>query len=176
MHACDLQWRSPKPQFDSPMTRLLLAATFLFVSLPAAAQSVTEELDAYWAEVSRTVAEGDFDGYSAAYHPDAVLVFAMQDASVSLETALANWKAGFDQTAAGDMTASVEFRFSKRLISPTTAYEEGIFHYMSESADGTSGALVHFTALSVKKDGMWLMLMENQVSMATLEEWDALAD
>lgn len=154
-------------------------SSFLFLTgflvLTVHAQSPIEELDAYWAEVSRTVAEGDFEGYSAAYHPDAVLVFAMQDASVSLETALANWKAGFDQTKAGEMTASVDFRFSKRLVSPTTAYEEGIFHYQSESAAGAGGAMVHFTALSVKKDGQWLMLMENQVSMATQEEWDALA-
>jgi len=158
------------------MTRLLFAAALLIFSTTTSAQSITEELDAYWAEVSRTVAEGDFDGYSAIYHPDAVLVFAMQDSSVPLETALANWKTGFDQTAAGEMTASVNFRFSKRLISPTTAYEEGIFHYMSESADGTGGAMVHFTALSVKKDGQWLMLMENQVAIATQDEWDALAD
>ncbi|MGB1048855.1 MAG: DUF4440 domain-containing protein [Rhodothermales bacterium] len=158
------------------MTRFSVAAIFLLLTVTASAQSVTAELDAYWAEVSRTVAEGDFEGYSAAYHSDAVLVFAMQDASVSLDTALTNWKPGFDQTAAGEMTASVDFRFSKRLISSTTAYEEGIFHYMSETADGTSGALVHFTALSVKKDGQWLMLMENQVSMATLEEWNALED
>ncbi|MGB0651218.1 MAG: DUF4440 domain-containing protein [Rhodothermales bacterium] len=158
------------------MTRFSVAAIFLLLTVTASAQSVTAELDAYWAEVSRTVAEGDFEGYSAAYHSDAVLVFAMQDASVSLDTALTNWKPGFDQTAASEMTASVDFRFSKRLISSTTAYEEGIFHYMSETADGTSGALVHFTALSVKKDGQWLMLMENQVSMATLEEWNALED
>jgi ketosteroid isomerase-like protein len=160
------------------MTRHLftVAAAFLLLTTTGKAQSVTGELDAYWAEVSRTVAEGDFEGYSAVYHPDAVLVFAIQDRSVDLETALAGWKPGFDQTAAGDLTASVDFRFSKRLISPTTAYEEGIFHYMSESAEGTGGAMVHFTALSVKKDGRWLMLMENQVSMATLEEWEALAD
>ena len=36
---------------------------------------VTAELDALWAEVSRTVQSGDFDGYSATYHPDAVVIF-----------------------------------------------------------------------------------------------------
>ena len=157
------------------MTRLLFAAVLLIISTTAAAQSSTDELDAYWAEVSRTVADGDFEGYSAIYHPDAVLVFDTRDESVSLETALAGWKAGFDQTKAGELTASVDFRFSKRLVSETTAYEEGIFHYQAVSADGPSGAMVHFSALSVKRDGRWLMLMENQISIATQEEWDALA-
>jgi len=157
------------------MTRLLFAAAFLLLSSAATAQSITEELDTYWAEVSRTVAEGDFEGYSAIYHPDAVLVFATRDESVSLETALAGWKSGFDQTKAGDLTASVDFRFSKRLVSETTAYEEGIFHYQAVSEDGPSGAMVHFSALSVKRNGRWLMLMENQISIATQEEWDALA-
>ena len=145
------------------------------LALPAASQSVLQELDAYWAEVSRTVAEGDFEGYAAAYHPDAVLVFASSNQSVPLQTALAGWQPGFEATAAGDMTASVSFRFSQRLVSETTAWEKGIFHYQSETDQGPSGAMVHFTALSIKKDGTWLMLMENQMAEATQEEWDALA-
>ncbi len=35
---------------------------------------ILAELDAVWAEVSRTVVEGDFDGMAAVYHKDAVLV------------------------------------------------------------------------------------------------------
>ena len=160
------------------MTRLpaLLIAFFLLFALPLSAQNITDELDAYWAEVSRTVAEGDFEGYSAAYHPDAVLVFASNNQSVPLQQALAGWKPGFDQTANGDMTASVSFRFSQRLVSETTAWEKGIFNYQSESDQGAGGAMVHFTALSIKKDGRWLMLMENQMSEATQAEWDALED
>jgi len=158
------------------MHRLKVAAfaLMLFCVLPTSAQSVTEELDAYWAEVSRTVAEGDFEGYSASYHPDAVLVFASNSQSVPLQEALDGWKSGFDQTAAGDMTASVSFRFSQRLVSETTAWEKGIFNYQSVSDQGAGGAMVHFTALSIKKDGQWLMLMENQMGQATQEEWDAL--
>ena len=34
------------------------------------------ELDAFWTEASRTVREGDFEGYKAAYHEDAVVIFA----------------------------------------------------------------------------------------------------
>ena len=36
----------------------------------------TAELDQYWEALSKTVAEGDFEDYAAAYHPDAVIVFA----------------------------------------------------------------------------------------------------
>ncbi len=156
------------------MKRILLVALTLLV-LPVAAQDTLEELDAYWAEVSRTVADGDFEGYAAVYHPDAVLVFASNDQSVPLQQALDGWKAGFDATASGAMTASVDFRFSQRLVSETTAWEKGIFSYRSESDQGEGGAMVHFTALSVKKGGQWLMLMENQMEQATQAEWDALA-
>lgn len=159
------------------MTRLPIAFLLLTLTvLPVSAQSVLEELDAYWAEVSRTVAEGDFEGYAAAYHPDAVLVFASSNQSVPLQTALAGWQPGFEATAAGEMSASVSFRFSQRLVSETTAWEKGIFYYQSETSQGASGAMIHFTALSVKKDGKWLMLMENQMTEATQEEWDALED
>lgn len=152
-----------------------LLALLLLFTIQSSAQDVITELDAYWAEVSRTVAEGDFEGYAAAYHPDAVLVFAGNNQSVPLQQALDGWKPGFDATANGDMRASVSFRFSQRLTSETTAWEKGIFFYQSESDQGNSGAKVHFTALSIKKDGQWLMLMENQMSEATQEEWDALA-
>lgn len=152
-----------------------LLALLLFCTIPSSAQTVIEELDAHWAEVSRTVVEGDFEGYSAVYHPDAVLVFAAGNQSVPLQQALDGWKSGFDQTAAGDQTASVSFRFSQRLVSETTAWEKGIFNFQSQSDQGTGGAMVHFTALSIKKDGRWLMLMENQMSEATQAEWDALA-
>lgn len=158
------------------MIRLTATLVLLWcLPTPAASQSVIDELDAYWAEVSRTVNEGDFEGYAAAYHPDAVLVFASSQQSVPLQQALTGWQPGFESTAAGDMSASVVFRFSQRLVSETTAWEKGIFHYQSETDQGVSGAMVHFTALSVKKDGRWLMLMENQMSIATQEEWDALA-
>jgi len=155
---------------------ILLPLALFLLTTSVRAQGVTDELDAYWAEVARTVAEGDFDGYSAAYHPDAVLVFASSNQSVPLQTALAGWQPGFEATAAGDVTASVSFRFSQRLVSETTAWERGIFHYQATSDQGTSGAMIHFTALSIKKDGKWLMMMENQMSEATQAEWDALGN
>ena len=47
-------------------------------------EAITNELDAYWAEVSRTVAEGDFEGYAALYHEDAVLVSSPSQASMPI--------------------------------------------------------------------------------------------
>ena len=129
---------------------------------------ITAELDAYWAEVSRTVGEGDFDGYAATYHPDAVVIFGM--ASQPISEALAGWEQGFADTRAGRVTASVDFRFSERRNDATTAHETGIFRYAS--GDGAP-AYVHFEALMVKRDG-WKMLMEFQRGAATQAEWDAL--
>lgn len=33
------------------------------------------ELNEYWAELSKTVREGDYKGYGDMYHPDAVVIF-----------------------------------------------------------------------------------------------------
>jgi ketosteroid isomerase-like protein len=133
---------------------------------------VTVELDAYWAEVSRTVAAGDFDGYSATYHPDAVVIFGMTTQPIS--AALAGWESGFDDTRAGRNTASVDFRFSVRRNDATTAHETGIFRYEARSPSGEGTAqYIHFEALLVNRDG-WKMLMEFQRDPATAAEWEAL--
>lgn len=136
------------------------------------------ELDRYWAELSRTVREGDFEGYAAAYHPDAVVIFATGEnkTSVPISTALANWKQGFLDTKAGKQGGEVAFRFSQRIGDPTTAHETGIFQYRSTDADGqTIGEYrVHFEMLMVKQNGNWYGLMEYQKSAATEEEWMTL--
>ncbi|MFW6088623.1 MAG: YybH family protein [Gemmatimonadota bacterium] len=157
------------------LTILRLAALALLAASPTLAQAqVTEELDAYWAELSRTVAEGDFEGYAELYHPDAVLVSLGSNNSYPIAEALAGWKQGFDDTAAGRAEAGVDFRLTQRLHDETTAHETGIFRYVFTPEDGeTTVAPVHFEALMVKKDGRWLMLMEYQKEMATEEEWEA---
>ena len=134
------------------------------------------ELDAYWAESSRTVREGDFEAYAASYHEDAVLVNGIRGTSYAISQALDGWKQGFDDTRDGNMTASVDFRFSERLISENTAHETGIFRYVAqmEGAEETV-ALIHFQSLTVKKEGRWLMMMEYQIAVATDAEWNALA-
>ena len=152
--------------------RTTLLLSILLLPLMASAQ--VAELDAYWLEVGRTVAEGDFEGYSATYHPDAILVSMASDNSYPIADALAGWKPGFDDAKAGKQSAGVEFRFSQRLLSETTAHDTGIFRYHFKPEGGEEVVQhIHFEALLVKKDG-WLMMMEYQKTPATQAEWDAL--
>ncbi len=133
------------------------------------------DLDEYWEAVTRTVTEGDYEGYAALYHEDAVLVSNFSKTSVPIAKALAGWKQGFMDTKAGKMAAGVTFRFSQRYSDETTAHETGIFRYASTPAGGEENAqYIHFEGLLVKKDGGWVMLMEYQKSPATVEEWEAL--
>jgi len=157
---------------------VLTALVAMFATLDAPAQqNSTDELDAFWAEASRTVAEGDFEGYAATYHEDAVLVNLSEGTSYPISAALDGWKQGFDDTAAGRMTAGVEFRFSQRLNDETTAHETGIFRYHFQlQGEEEESYLVHFEGLLVKKDGAWKMVMEYQKEAASPEEWEALAN
>jgi hypothetical protein len=160
------------------MYALNLLLPFLFAAatlVPAPAQPPADpELDAAYAELSRTVQEGDFEGYAALYHPDAVLVNKLSGESYPIATALAGWKPGFDATRDGQMKASVEFRITQRLADATTAHDTGMFRYVSQSGTAEPQvALIHFESLYVKKDGAWLMVMEYQKSVATEAEWEA---
>jgi ketosteroid isomerase-like protein len=164
---------------EQPMTRLLAAAGAAIVMLscvpgiPAETDARSAELDAFWAGVAGAVATGDFEGYSAAYHPDAILVNEAGGTSYPIAAALKGWEQGFDDTAAGRMKASVEFRFTKRLNDETTAYETGIFHYSAAPEEGDPvEQFLHFEALLVNKNG-WKMMMEYQKAPATMEEWVA---
>ena len=152
-------------------TRFAVVTTAL-LALPATAPAqVTTELDAYWAELSRTVEEGDFEGYAELYHPDAVLV-AGGSGTYPIARALAGWKQGFDDTREGRAKAGVEFRLTERLNDETTAHETGIFRYTLAPEEGDDVvAQVQFEALLVKKDGKWLMMMEYQKGPATDAEW-----
>lgn len=159
------------PLFRHALGLLILALAW--PSGPGLAQDRTAELDAFWAEVSRTVAEGDFEGYAATYHPDAILVSGLAETTYPISQALDGWKQGFLDTRAGIMGASVEFRFTRRLSDDTTAHETGIFHYESVDGEGNrTGQFIHFEALLVRKES-WKMMMEYQKSVATREEWDA---
>lgn len=174
----------------SRSTLLLAALTLLmpglFCALPTRALETGSdavakaarlaELDDYWAEVSRTVQEGDFEGYRATCHPDAVLVSGKAKTSYPLRQALARWKAEFDATRAGTMEASVDFRFSQRFGDGTTAHETGIFRYAATNAEGeTKVEFVHFEALLLKQASGWKILMEYQERPATASQWGALA-
>lgn len=159
-------------------TSMVSFCLLLTVTLPAVAVAQTEaELDAFWAEMSRTVAEGDFDGYAALYHPDAVLVSLGANTSYPIADALAGWKQGFDDTRAGKAAAGVTFRFTKRLHDESTAHETGIFRYTLEPEKGDGiVAVVHFEGLLVKKEGRWQLMMEYQKQPATPAEWEAAGE
>ena len=155
----------------STMIRLTILCLILF--FPSVVESqVSTELDDYWAEISRTVEEGDFEGYSRLYHPDAVLVSLGSVTSYPIARALEGWEQGFLDTRAGRVQASVAFRFTQRLHDETTAHETGIFRYTVEPEDGSQTVvMVNFEGLLVRKDGAWLMLMEYQKHPATEEDW-----
>ena len=154
---------------------VIIFATILAHSAMAGEEETLAELDALWAEVSRTVAEGDFDGMAAAYHEDAVLVNSISGSSYPIAQAMEGWKPGIESTKKGELEASVEFRFSQRLHDDNTAHETGMFFYTAKPTEGEpSGGVINFEALLVKKDGGWKMIMEHQKSVATTEEWDAL--
>jgi ketosteroid isomerase-like protein len=134
-----------------------------------------DELNAYWTEVSRTVNEGDFEGYRATCHPDGILISGSKSTCYPLADALKKWKVEFDETKAGKIKASVEFRLSKRWGDATTAHETGMFCYSATDADGQAKtAYIFLEALLIKKDGKWLILMENQKSEGTIEDWNKL--
>jgi ketosteroid isomerase-like protein len=155
--------------------RRIIPVLILLLTTASAQAFQHAELDNYWEELSTTVQEGDFEGYSDLYHEDAILVSGMQGNSYKISVALAGWKQGFEDTKAGKMQATVEFRFSERLVGEGTAFEVGIFKYISkQEGQDPQVFLAHFEGLLIEKDGKWLMMMENQKSVATEEEWNAL--
>lgn len=139
---------------------------------------ITEIDKTYWNEISRTVKEGDFEGYKATCHENAVLVATVgkNKNSVPMTTALARWKQGFLDTKQGKQFDNVQFRFSQRIGNETTGHEIGIFYFTSHDKQGKliAESYTNLEALIVKRGDHWLCLMEYQKSEATREEWDAL--
>lgn len=152
-----------------------LALVGLTMLAPGVARAqTTAELDSFWADMARTVEEGDFEGYAALYHPDAVLVSLGSETSYPIAQALAGWEQGFIDTREGVARAGVRFRFTRRLHDASTAHETGMFRYTFQPEDGEEAvALIHFEALLVKKDGAWRLMMEFQKEPATDAEWEA---
>jgi hypothetical protein len=153
----------------------LVLLPLLFGSLAAADEGARlAELDAFWTEVSRSVREGDFEGYAKTCHEKGVLVSGTKGTCHPLAMALARWKQEFADTKEGKMKAGVEFRFSQRLGDESTAHETGIFLYATTNSDGQSTReYIHFECLLVKEGG-WKTMMEYQKSKASEAEWEAL--
>lgn len=156
------------------MIRASIIPLLLLFVLPVT-QNSTKEVDEFWEEVSRTVAEGDFEDYADTYHPDAVLVNGISGISYPITNALAGWEQGFEDTRTGKVKASVEFRFADRFHSEMTAHDTGIFKYSSQvNGEEPSTAYIHFQGLLTKVSGEWKLMMEYQVSTATKDEWDQI--
>jgi hypothetical protein len=133
------------------------------------------ELNEYWAKVSKAVGEGDFVSYQQSCHPLGVLVSGNKKMTQPLNDALARWKQEFVDTKSGAMSASVAFRFSRRIGDGTTAHESGIFRYaFQRKGEEQKVEYVRFEALLMKENGSWRILMENQQESAGEAEWNQL--
>ncbi len=160
--------------------KTFLALTFLLSSCLLADEAAPDparlnQLDAYWAEVSRAVGAGDFAAYEATCHPEGVLVSGSKKTSSPLADALKRWRKKFDATKSGAMKARVEFKFSQRLGDATTAHETGMFLFSAVGSDGKeTHDYIHLEALLVKRDGRWKILMEYQKAKGTRAEFEAL--
>ena len=157
-----------------------LSCFYFLVSL-SLAQSGTgneeriKELDDYWAQVSKSVREGDFESYKKTCHQEGVLVSGSNGSSYPLSDALIRWEKDFTATKKERIKASVQFRFSKRIGDRSTAHETGIFLYSSTvPGEDPKNSYVHFEALLVKRKGRWKIMMEYQKSKASQAEWDGL--
>ncbi|MEO0559687.1 MAG: DUF4440 domain-containing protein [Bacteroidota bacterium] len=139
----------------------------VFVALPPP----DNEIDAFWAEAVRTVEEGDFEGYAALYHEDAVLVNGISEQVYPISQALDGWKQGFEDTAAGRTVAELDFRFTARIHGETTAHETGYFRYSAGEP-----VYIAFESLLVKEEDGWKWVMEYQKAVVSEAEWDAAAD
>ncbi len=154
--------------------RPLLLSLFLISNVLAQSNPV-DEIAAFWMEAERQVTEGDYPAYAASFHEEAILVNGMSNTSIPIQVALDSWKEGFDNTKAGKMLASVDFRFSENSIGETSAHQSGIFLYKWQNeGEELQEVYIHFEALLTKVDADWKMLMEYQKAMASKEEWDKL--
>ncbi len=131
------------------------------------------EIDAtLWSPIAASVANADIVAMGRTYHPGAVLV--SDKGTMPIARALDGW--GKDMIAAKKtgQKATVEFKFSKRQDDATTAFEQGMFKYVT-TVDGKSTASYrHLEALLVKVGTKWKTLMERQLDAGTEAEWNAI--
>lgn len=137
--------------------------------------SVPAGLNEYWAEIKRSVEEGDFKAYSKSFREDAVVVFGESSRVVAASQALANWEKNFKKAKSGELKVELDFRFSERLTNPASAYEAGVFRYAEIPSQGEPKvAFMSFAMLSKFDQGQWKTVMENQMQKASEESWNAL--
>lgn len=155
--------------------RIFTALILVAVTTSAIADiTISEQIDSdVWQAVSQSVVARDIKAMGATYHADAVVINSEKTAPIA--STLIRWGKGMQTELENGSSATVAFRFSERMDNPSSAFEKGIFNYISTDAAGVeTGIYVNFEALLVKKDGRWLILMENQLSDTDKTEWDAL--
>jgi hypothetical protein len=132
------------------------------------------ELDAFWAEVVKSVTQWSVAAQKATYHPDAVGVYGTAD---SYSTSLvwddyAAREADSTSTNNRPRNPGLEFRFSSRVHSASSAHEVGLYHFWADGREDYYGTVDSYL---VKKDGQWMILVEIQFEPAVTEaDWDAL--
>ncbi len=146
---------------------------------PALAQVDTPVagLDAFWAELGRSIMEGDIDGMRGVYHPDAVGLYWQGDTySMGLMTEANDAQAGyFLETRNGARTIDIQWRFVKRVHDANAAHEIAIARFIETPAGGTARTSYgHIEAFLVNR-GKWLSLVSNVRWNATEAEWNAAA-
>ena len=168
-------------KLGSPMKKLivcLLSLTFawqLSANDHSENEQTAKELDNYWQEVTKTVEQGDFQGYADLFDKDAILVSDLRNNSYPIAKALAGWKQGFVDTKAGKMSAGVDFKFVKSLLGEKTAHQSGYFRYYTLETTGKKTVFIaKFEALLLKTEGKWLMTMERHQEQIDQKTWDAL--
>ena len=137
--------------------------------------STVVELDLFWAEVVRTVTEGDLAGARATYNPDAITssvgpngrgIFRVYDREQNVERN--------NLVRSGEIVRGLEFKFTDRLHSETEAHEIGMFHFWTQEKDkGRQDVYGRVEAFLIKED-RWMMTVENQDWTASKSEWDEL--
>jgi ketosteroid isomerase-like protein len=140
---------------------------------PASSTSSQEIDREIWTVLIATVANDDIVGMGNTYYPDAVLV--SPNGTAPIKTTLERWGRDMEAAKARGDKATVEFRFSRRLDGPSTAFDTGIFKYTVISKSGVSNPKFYpFEMLLAKSNGKWRILMERQFAEVTQAEWDKL--
>lgn len=134
----------------------------------------SQELDReIWSVLIATVATDDIAGMGRLYLPDAVLV--SPKATTPIKQTLERWGRDMVAARAKGNRARVEFRFTQRLDSATTAFDSGLFKYtVIENSGASSSQYYPFEILLAKIDGQWRILMERQFAEVSQDAWDKL--
>ena len=152
----------------------LLAAIALFSASAFANQDISRQIDEQtWDIISQSVIDRDIIAMGSTYHPDAVLVNS--EKTTPIAATLVRWGEGMKKEAEAGNSARVAFRFSKRQDNENSAFQTGIFNYVSMDNEGNENSVyINFESLLVKKDGRWLFTMERQLEETNKATWDAL--